>query len=338
MIITPLIPRHKNDPELIPIQMIVQTRMDIIKVYLRVLRYLGSVGAFGEDLIWTDDKDTKLNIQKVGDDHYGDVNYLPIFVIDIGGYRIEDKYFMNSAVDSSRGQGTSFVSDMEPGINITVRGRDDIETYRLADTLADYLRILKPDILGAVKNLEIMGGISVGKATPSNDSSGNPYCWECSVSFGVRATKYYNTKRYTGPGSSPDPGVNKGVHIGPAGIQSRLNPEGSVPLFSFANFVISAGEDDESTFIVSDQIVYSGEREAEHIPELTGAGLIFSSTDIDFGDVADPGPVVSKTLVIKARARGLQTVYIEIPTDFDIDVPGYKEAFGNNEVELKLRG
>jgi len=64
MIITPLKPRSTTDPELLPIQMIVQTRLDIIKVFLRVFRYMGSIGVFGDNLIWTDDKDSKLHIQK----------------------------------------------------------------------------------------------------------------------------------------------------------------------------------------------------------------------------------------------------------------------------------
>ena len=337
MIIVPRVKPGNKDPELLPISVIIETRLDVIVVILRVLRYLGSVGVYGPGLIWEDSKDSPLFINKVGEDPYDDANMIPSMTVDIGGYRIpEDKYLYENAVNTSQ-HGTDFYSELNTGVQILIKGRSDVEVYNLADNTADYLKLLKPDIVGSVENLEEMFSITAGKVVPTTDASASPGKFECMVTVSIKAYKYLNSTRYKGPGRSPDPTLNKGVHLGPGGIQSRLNPEGTKPLFSYGSFVLLAGDENSGGFVVTNQMLFSGREGVETSPDLdTATQISMSVKSIDFGEVPPASGEADIGISMTVEKNG--DVTLAMPEFVELNLPGFDVVHDPKNITIKLRG
>lgn len=335
MIIIPGVPVGNNDPELLPVSVIVETRLDIIVVILRVLRYFGSVGAYGPTLIWKDSADSPLFINKAGEDPYDSANHLPSMTVDIGGYRVPDNQFLFSNAVNTSQKGTDFYSELNTSVQILIKARSDVETYTLADKTANYLKVLTPDILSAVENLEGIFSITAGKVVPTQDESSVPGKFECMVTLGVKAQTYLNWSRYKGPGGGPDPTLNTGVHFGVAGIQSRLNPNGSKPLFSYGSFITLAGDEDTGGFTVTRQMLFSGRKdmEGEEISD-TATRISLSVKELDLGDV--PPDEGTGELGISLTAQGEDDLEIELPAFVEVDLPGFDVVHKGNPI-IKLR-
>jgi hypothetical protein len=337
MIIVPRLKVGSVDPELLPIRVILQTRMDAIVVILRVIRYLSSVGVYGESLKWFDSKDSPIFINKVGEDPYDNANSLPSMTVDIGGYRIpDDKFLYENAIKTNQ-EGTDFYSELNTGVEILIKGRSDKEVYNLADNTADFLKVLKPDILGSVENLDGIFSITAGRVVPTTDASATPGRYECMVTMNIRAYKYLNWSRYKGPGDSPDPVLNKGIHMGTGGIQSRLNPEGTRPLFSYSSFVVTAGSSDADAFVVTNQTMFSG-REGVATPQDldTATQLSFSSKEFDLGEV--PPESGESELGISMTTQKDGNINIVFPEFIEVDLPGFSLVHDPGTITVRLRG
>lgn len=339
MIIIPRRPLDNNNPELLPIQMIIETRLDVLAVYLRVLRYLGSIGVYGKSLVWEDSPDSRLYIAKLSANSIGkDANPVPAILVSVGGYQTGEKYLSQSMVSSGR-DGSARLTEMNPPVSIVVRGRDELEATRLADLTSGYLDTLRPDILASVVNLEFMSGIGVGAVDKLRDNSGNPYLWECSLGFSVSVNRYYTTKRY--PGGSPDPRINKGVFVGSAGEQAKEDPRSARPIFAYADFVIQAGTpEDGYDYTVSTQMIFddTGEHTQEQAVEAGAAFTVSMSPDGNFGDVTVGEPGGERPLSIVMNTPGKAEMELTVPEGFMINVPGFEDLPGgriNLQMEKK---
>lgn len=339
MIICPGKPHANNDPELIPITMVLEHRLDALKVFLRVLRYLGQCSAFGENLIWEDSKKSPLYIAQMNDDKFGDVNYLPSMWLDIGGYGVGETHLYESAVSTTKGEGTTVMDNINPSISIVVRAVSDLQAYKLADSLVGYLRVLRRSILSSVKNLENIGPISVGRVTQSRDQSDNPHMYECIISFALDINQFYNSRHYAGPDFSPDPGVNIGLHLGTSKSQKRKSRMEGVPMFSMASFQITAGDEnsEDNDFVVLEQnVVRDGLADAS-VKKGTATEMQLSASEFDFGDVDPLGPVKAHVLVLGAVQPGERMFKVDIPDHFAINIPGFSEAVGDDDITVIVR-
>lgn len=257
MIIVPERSPNITNPEVIPIRMILETRMDALALYLRVLRYLGQKGAWGENLRWSDDPESPgIYIAKYSSNSIGkDANPLPAILVGIGGYQTGEQFLTHSAVDIDTYRGTTKMTMMNTNISISVRGQNEQQTYMIADTTSLLLDNVKPEITAAALNLDYMSGISVGPVNKLTDPSGNPYLWECNMSFSVSIRRFYVSKNYTGL-RTPDPATDSGsvLYLGQAGeVGQYLFQDNKRPMFALADFKVtiegdtSKGEEPEVT-------------------------------------------------------------------------------------------
>lgn len=334
MIIIPAKVSNNDNRELLPIEMVLENRMDMMIVLLRVLRYLGSVGAWGPNLIWEDSKDSPIGIYKFGENHYGDVNKLPRMVVSIGGYRLPDsRYLYGDATDTSQ-RGTDRNSDMNIGMNIQILGRSDTETYRLTDSTADYLKALRPSIIASVVNLEDIAGITVGSVNPSRDNSGNPYMWESSISLGTYAYKFYNTSMYKGLGRSPDPNANQGLTVGAAGPHSLKTPHPDRrPLFLLGDFVTIAGDPKEpgGEFTVSNSLVFN-ETDTESYDKFRVAEQEFTSS---VASIEEEAPAEFNIALTK-NTPGATEIEITLPDFIGVNLPGFNVVHPSKTLKTNI--
>jgi hypothetical protein len=265
--------------------MIIEDRMDIIALYLRVLRHVSARGGLGDSLCWHDGDNSPVYIAKQASstEFANEVNPLPALLVKIGGYRTAEMFMSQSMVNTHQ-DGSSRLSELNTSVRISVRGRSEPETYRLADVLSKHLDTLRPAILASALNLEAMSGISTGEVYRLNDTSGNPYIWECTLDFYVNVNRYMMTAKY--PTVSPDPRKNKGLFLGTAGEQSKEDPLAFRPMFAYADFVLKAGtEEDGYPYTVSTQMIFD-EQGSDTVLKKNKVSAAFEvSADLAFGDV-----------------------------------------------------
>lgn len=240
MIIIPEKSPESTDLELLPIKMILETRMDALALFLRVLRYLGQKEVWGPKLVWSDDPENSgIYIAKYSSNSIGkDANPLPAILVGIGGYQTGELFMSHSAVDISPDFGTQKMTKMDTNISIAVRGQNEQQTYIIADVLSAMLDIVRPEVLAAAYNLDSMSGISVGPVNKITDPSGNPYIWECNLGFHISINRFYMTKNYAGK-KTPDPAVDSEdkIYLGTAGKVGRKNFKQNKPMLAYADFV-----------------------------------------------------------------------------------------------------
>lgn len=247
MIIVPEKSPANANPEVIPIRMILETRLDALALYLRVFRYLGQKGAWGPKLIWCDDQEkSAIYIAKYASNSIGkDANPLPAILLSIGGYQTGDKFLSQSAVSISPEDGTTKMTTVGTAISVTVRGQNEQQTYLLADRTSLLLDAVRPQITAAALNLDYMSGISVGPVNKLTDPSGNPYIWECNLSFNIVVNRFYNTKNYAGF-KTPDPAADtEGLPLGAAGKVGHKNFKEDRPMLALADFRATIAGDEE---------------------------------------------------------------------------------------------
>lgn len=238
MIIVPEKSPTSSNPELIPIRMILETRLDALALFLRVFRYLGQKGAWGDKLRWSDDPESEgIYIAKYSANSIGkDANPLPAILLGIGGYQTGEQFLSQSAVDINQTEGTTKMTKVSTGISVSVRAQNEQQAYFIADTTSLLLDAVKPEITAAALNLDYMSGISVGPVNKLTDPSGNPYLWECNLSFNIVVNRFFNIKKYAGF-KSPDPAVDEdGLHLGLAGEVKRKNYKEDRPMLALADF------------------------------------------------------------------------------------------------------
>lgn len=322
MIIVPSKRVDNTDPEVLPIHMVVENRMDIMAVFLRVLRYISSVGALGDNLCWDDSDKSPIYIADYASatEFASEVNPLPAMLLRIGGYGTGDRYMGHSMVDSSQ-EGTSRLDNMSPGLQIAVRGRNKTETYFLSDKLTREINTLRPAIIASALNMEYMSGINVGEVSRLNDTSGNPYIWECMLSFSVSVDTYMFTTNY--PGISPDPRLNKGLFMGLAGSQEKEDPSIRRPLFSYADFVLQSGTpEDGFDYTVSTRMIFDDESgEAEERAFTT-------KSDFEVSVSGDPPAAIPGTksdpvdVTVSMITQGPAEFEMTLPEGFAVAIPG----------------
>lgn len=251
MIIAPDVSANSKDPELIPVHMILETRMDALALYLRVLRYFGQKGVWGDNLRWKDDPESEgIYIAKYSSNSIGkDANPLPAILVGIGGYQTGDMFMSQSAVDIDPMRGTTKLTQVSTTISISVRAQNEQQAYKIADTTSLLLDNVRPEILAAAENLDYMSGINVGPVNKLTDPSGNPYLWECNMGFSIRVNRFYASKHYTGKGT-PDPASDSGgsLYLGQACEVGTLHPDWARQMFTLASFkgmIDSGGADGE---------------------------------------------------------------------------------------------
>lgn len=261
MIIIPEKSPNSTNPELIPIKMILETRMDALALYLRVFRYFGQKGAWGEKLRWCDDQDKSgIYIAKYSSNSIGkDINPLPAILLGIGGYQTGELFMSQSAVDIDQSRGTTKLTHMNTTISVSVRGQNEQQTYMIADRTSMLLDVAKPQIVAAAQNLDYMSGINVGQVSKLTDPSGNPYIWECNLGFSVSINRFYASKNYTGY-KTPDPSEDSGasLYLGQAGEVGKKNWAQDRPMLALADFKAiidnNSADGDEPEVIFETQI------------------------------------------------------------------------------------
>lgn len=227
MIIIPALdPTKTSNPELLPIAICLENRLDVLKVILRVLRYMGSVGVWGDNLRWEDSKDSPLYIDKYYTTDKQIVNPCPAILASIGGYKMSSQYLNNDSSMVTATQTTKVKARYIP-LNIIVRGASEYQGYMLADRTAEFLEELKRPICGAVTNLDHLTDISVGSVEKTRDNSGNPYIWECHINLSAYVMHFITKEAYK---DFPIPGINtgKGVHLGLNGPIKKVKLEKNI--------------------------------------------------------------------------------------------------------------
>jgi len=322
MIIVPVKPVDSTDPELLPIRMIIEDRMDIIALYLRVLRHVSARGGMGETLRWEDSDTSPIYIAKhaSGTEFANEVNPLPALLIKIGGYRTNEMFLSQSMVNTHQ-EGSSRLSDLSPSIRISVRGRSEPETYRLSDILSKHLDTLRPAILASALNLEFMSGITTGEVYHLNDTSGSPYVWECNLDFSVSVNRYMMTAMY--PAISPDPRKNKGLFLGTAGDQSKEDPNSTRPMFAYSDFVLKAGTpEDGYPYTVSTQMIFD-EQGADTVLKKSNVSAAFEvSADLAFGTVPAGHSTEIREVTVALASPGRGDFEMVFPDGVSPDIPG----------------
>lgn len=247
MIIVPEKAPHNTNPEVIPVRMILETRLDALALFLRVFRYLGQKGAWGPKLIWSDDPEKSgIYIAKYAANSIGkDANPLPAILLSIGGYQTGEQFLTQSAVDIDPKNGTTKMTIVSTSISVSIRGQNEQQTYMIADRSSLLLDAARPQIVAAADNLDHMSGISVGPVNKLTDPSGNPYLWECNLGFSITVNRFFNTKNYTGF-KTPDPAAdNDGLFLGMAGEVKRKSYREDRPMFALADFKATIDGDEE---------------------------------------------------------------------------------------------
>jgi len=331
LIIIPKLPTDTTNPELVPIAMILETRLDCLALYLRVIRYFAQQGFYGEALRWEDSDESPIYIAKRAEDTEGkqEANILPAVLIGIGGYVTGEKFLGKSRVATSL-KGETSLSDMDTSLSLLIQGRSELEVYNLADKTALFLDSVKGDILGSAINLDHMSGISVGQVRKLVPKSGNPYVWECELRISISVNRLYMTARY--PGKSPDPRVNSGKFAGESGDQHKEDTTSKRPMLSFASFTIEAGvAPSDYEFVVSEQHIFDdqGVKSAEAYAASRAAYSISMDPNGNFGNVPIGAPSASRDLVIEVESLGEATFDIVLPDEFRISSPGADILFSD---------
>lgn len=264
MIIVPSKPLENNDPNVLPIRVVLQNRADLLAVFLRFFRLLFQSGACGDGLLWRDSDKTGIWIYDASPENPGKVpeNPVPGIKLEIGGARYYQN-FESADGASAGGVGTKDRTYYRAvGISVEVRGRNKAETYKITDTAADLLMIMKPFLLGEVQNLDTMESptlapvLALNQAGPSGDS---PLIFQSGFSFNVTYFVSFNILEKGQNGAIEDANAG-GMSFG--GQQTREHPkaysEGKRQgLFTYADFVTEAYDknDPTNTVVVSNQLI-----------------------------------------------------------------------------------
>lgn len=190
MIIRPILKDGVSSDVVAPLQVLVQNKSDVVILVLRLIRYLFQQGIAGEDLKWQDE-DAGLVSGIYIEDSFPELidmdNPRASIIISEGGIVYDDRFLNENRGYSNLGVYT--VASMHNlGIQLTVIGRNKLETRKISEAIAASMFVLKPQILNYTPNIERIGPISVGSVTPMNrvgQSGDSPFFYQTTVNFSV---------------------------------------------------------------------------------------------------------------------------------------------------------
>jgi len=177
----------------VAINLVARNRMDILLLFLRIVRYLFQNGVAGEGLVWSNEEDkTGIFIEVMSAELLSSTNMRPAIFIDVGEVIYRKTALMENK--SSMGMNGSMrkFSEHNLQVSMTIIGRNKIEAEKIGERLAQTLFLLNDVIKENTKNIEDIDPIRLSKVSPlpqGNSPAGDSTkAFSSAVTFGV---KYY---------------------------------------------------------------------------------------------------------------------------------------------------
>lgn len=162
------LPEDKITDDAVPIEVYIGNRADLVVLLLRILRYLFQEGLCGPDYKWTNDEDTGITIEDSFLENPNEFDTKPAITISCGGISFTKESIDRNKTSYNLDDYDMYTRHFLP-VNLDIRGRNKLETYRLSETLAAALFLLTETIVEYCPNIEDITQVSASPIVPLSD-------------------------------------------------------------------------------------------------------------------------------------------------------------------------
>ena len=173
------------------IDLVVENRMDMLLLFLRVIRYLYQNNIAGEQYTWDNDMEkTRIYIENNSPELLAQTNMRPAIFLDVGETMFQHRALMDDKASMDMRGGSTKFSEHNVQFYITIIGRNKMEAGFLAERTGAALYILTENIKEHTRNINTIDGIRVGRIVPLPNGVGSPggdtsLAFSCQLSFSV---------------------------------------------------------------------------------------------------------------------------------------------------------
>lgn len=153
-------------PDAVPIKVFISNRADLVALLLRILRYLFQQGIAGSELLWKDDPETTgITIEDSFLENPEELDMCPAITVSCGGITFNKESIDRNKMTYNLDNYDVYSRHLIP-INLDIRGRNKLETYKMSEVVAAALFLLTPQITESCPNIIDIQSISASPIVP----------------------------------------------------------------------------------------------------------------------------------------------------------------------------
>ena len=153
-------------PDIVPIEVRIQNRADLLALTLRILRYFFQCNFLGYQ--WHDDAEkSTIYIEDANQENPEVENPRPSLILDIGGAGFQHTSTGNNLSNYDLDRATKY-ADQATTFQIEVTGRSKAEAFKLTDGLGTLLFLMDSDLKKFTPDIKQLHNIQMGNVTPLN--------------------------------------------------------------------------------------------------------------------------------------------------------------------------